>query len=73
MIETPVRSTYVFPNTTDEYPGHLSPSQVVEYLSCGLCFYLNRVQKMPKPLSINLPFGSSIHKAVEVARLRYRP
>jgi hypothetical protein len=69
VIETPIRSKYIFPNTTEVYEGHLSPSQVTEYLNCGLCFYLNRVRKMPKPLSINLPIGSAIHKAVEQARL----
>jgi hypothetical protein len=63
------RTTYTFPNSSAEYEGHLSPSQVTEFLSCGMCYYLNRVRKMPKPLSINLPIGSSIHKAVERARL----
>jgi len=63
------RSKFVFPNTTEEYEGHLSPSQVTEFLACGQCYYLNRVRKLPKPLSINLPIGSAIHKAVEQARL----
>lgn len=69
MIAERVNGPYYFPNTTEEYEGHLSPSQVTEFLSCGMCYYLNRVRKMPKPLSINLPIGSSIHKAVEYARL----
>jgi hypothetical protein len=63
------RSTYTFPNTTAEYAGHLSPSQITSYLACPLCYYLGRVRKMPKPLSVNLPIGSAIHKAVETARL----
>lgn len=69
MIAEPVRSRFIFPNTTEEYEGHLSPSQVVEFLACGHCYYLNRVRKLPKPLSINLPIGSAIHKAVEHARV----
>ena len=72
ITEAPVRSTYTFPNTTEEYEGHLSPSQVTEFLSCGMCYYLNRVRKMPKPLSINLPIGSSVHKAVERARADFK-
>ena len=67
------RTKYTFPNTTTEYAGHLSPSQVTSYLSCPLCYYLGRIKKLPKPLSINLPWGSGIHKGLEVARLSTAP
>jgi hypothetical protein len=63
------RTRYTFPNTTEDNPGWLSPSQVTSYLSCPLCYYLGRVRKMPKPLGVALPIGSAVHKAVETARL----
>jgi len=62
------RSTYIFPNSTTEYPGHLSPSQVTSFLRCGECYRLSRIEKLPKPLSIHLTIGSSLHKALERAR-----
>ncbi|HVA19540.1 MAG TPA: PD-(D/E)XK nuclease family protein [Solirubrobacteraceae bacterium] len=81
MVEAPVRggwsaaraasrSTFVFPNTTAEYPGHLSPSQVTSFLRCAECYRLARIEKIPRPLSIHLPIGSAVHKAIEHARLR---
>lgn len=63
------RSTYHFHNTTETEPGWLSPSSITSYLSCPACFYLSRIRKLPKPLSINLPLGSGLHKAIEKARL----
>jgi len=63
------RTRYTFPNTTSENPGWLSPSQVTSFLYCGECYRLSRIEKMPRPLSVNLPIGSAIHKAVETARL----
>jgi hypothetical protein len=69
MIDAPVRSTWKFPNTTETEPGWLSPSQVTEYLSCPSCYELGRIQHLPRPLGVNLPIGSAIHKAVEMARL----
>jgi hypothetical protein len=63
------RTRYTFPNTTDENPGWLSPSQVTEFLSCGACYELGRIRKIPRPLSVNLPIGSAVHKAIESARL----
>lgn len=64
----PLRSKYVFPNTTETEPGWLSPSQVTSFLYCGECYRLSRIEKLPRPLSVNLPIGSAIHKAVEMAR-----
>ncbi len=69
MIDTPVRSTYTFPNTTEDNPGWLSPSQITEFLRCGYCYRLNRIDHLPRPLGINLAIGSSVHKAVEQMRL----
>jgi hypothetical protein len=69
MIDAPSRSKFVFPNSSSEYEGHLSPSQVVEWLRCPACYELNRIRKLPRPLGINLPIGSAVHRAVEQARL----
>lgn len=63
------RTRYTFPNTTEDNPGWLSPSQVTSFLYCGKCYELSRIQKLPRPLSVNLPIGSAVHKAVEQARL----
>lgn len=68
IAEAPVRSAWIFPNTTSEYEGHLSPSQVVSYLRCGECYRLSRIEKLSRPLSIHLAIGSSVHKAIERAR-----
>lgn len=68
MIETPTRSKWIFPNSTTEYEGHLSPSQVTSYLRCGECYRLSRIEKLARPLAIYLPIGSAIHKALETAR-----
>src|SRR6266571_5402031 len=65
------RSKYMFPNTTEDNPGWLSPSQITEFLRCGYCYKLNRIDHLPRPLGINLAIGSSVHKAVEEARLTY--
>lgn len=59
---------YRFPNATDSDPGWLSPSQVTSYLRCPQCWYLERVEKIAKPLGISLIVGSTVHKAVEYAR-----
>src|ERR1700675_1109286 len=60
---------YTFPNTTRDNPGWLSPSQITEFLRCAYCYKLNRIDHMARPLGINLPIGSAVHKAVEQARL----
>jgi hypothetical protein len=69
VIDTPTRTKYVFPNTTEDNLGWLSPSQVTSFLYCGECYRLSRIEKLPRPLSVNLPIGSAVHKAVEHARL----
>lgn len=66
----PERTDWIFPNTTDEYAGHLSPSQITSFLRCGECYRLSRVEKMPRPLGVNLAIGSAVHKAIETARLK---
>lgn len=63
------RTKYTFPNTTEDNPGWLSPSSITEFLRCGYCFKLNRIDHMARPLGINLPIGSAVHKAVEHVRL----
>lgn len=63
------RTRWTFPNTTPDDPGWLSPSQVTSFLYCGECYRLSRIEKLPRPLSVNLPIGSAVHKAVEQARL----
>jgi len=63
------RTRYTFHNTTETDPGWLSPSSITEFLRCGYCWKLNRIDRMPRPLGINLPIGSALHKAVELARL----
>ena len=67
------RTKYVFHNSSDAEPGWLSPSSIVEFLRCGKCFELNRIRHLPRPLGINLPIGSAIHRAVELARLNTNP
>ena len=63
------RTKYTFANTTETEPGWLSPISITEFLRCGYCFKLNRIDHVARPLGINLPIGSAVHKAVEVARL----
>src|SRR5258706_15018759 len=63
------RTKYTFHNTTETEPGWLSPSSITEFLRCSYCWKLNRIDHMARPLGINLPIGSAVHKAVEQARL----
>lgn len=63
------RTRYTFPNTTEDNPGWLSPSQVTEFLRCGYCYKLSRIDRLARPLGISLAIGSAVHKAVEQARL----
>jgi len=60
---------YRFPNAAERDPGWLSPSQVVRYMTCPACFEAERILRIPKPLSINLPIGGATHKAVEFMRM----
>lgn len=57
------RTQYEFPHS-----DHLSPSQIVEYLNCGECFKLSRIERVPRPLAVALPIGGAVHKAVEWQR-----
>jgi hypothetical protein len=59
-----VLSTYNLPR------GHLSASQVAEWLKCGACYYYNRIHTppIPRPVGIALPIGSAVHKGVEHLR-----
>lgn len=68
MIDAPTRSVWTFPNTTEDYEGHLSPSQVTEFLRCGECYRLNRIEHLPRPLGISLAIGSAVHRAIEQVR-----
>jgi PD-(D/E)XK nuclease superfamily len=65
------RTKYEFPNTDEVRgePGWLSPSSITEFLRCGYCYKLNRIDHVARPLGINLPIGSAVHKSVEQARL----
>jgi hypothetical protein len=65
VIAAEDRKVWTFP-TGD----HLSPSQITEYLSCPACMKLSRIDRVPRPLSVALPIGGSVHKAVEVQRQR---
>src|SRR5215472_5363265 len=47
---------------------HLSASQITEYLACPACYEMSRVRKLPKPMSVTLPIGGAVHKAVESQR-----
>jgi PD-(D/E)XK nuclease superfamily len=58
-----IERKYAFPHS-----DHLSPSQITEYLSCPECFRLNRIDRVPHPLSVALPIGGAVHKAVELQR-----
>src|SRR5712664_3205767 len=62
------RQQYRFPNAHDSDPGWLSPSQVVSWLACPACFEAERILKIAKPMSVNLPIGGATHKAVEFMR-----
>jgi hypothetical protein len=67
------RTRYTFPNTTEDNPGWLSPSQVTEFLRCGYCYKLSRIDRVPRPLGINLAIGSAVHKALEQMRIGAAP
>ena len=46
---------------------HISHSQIFQYSSCSLKYQFQYVEKRPpERISINLPFGSAIHKAIEM-------
>lgn len=60
------RTQWAFPHS-----DHLSPSQITEYLSCPKCFELSRIERIPRPLSVALPIGGAVHKAVEIWRSAY--
>lgn len=60
------RSTYLFPNASDENPiGHLSPSQVNEFRDCAACYEANRVLHIPRVDTIHFAIGGGLHKAAE--------
>ena len=45
---------------------YISYSQIFTYLNCGLKYHFSYVRQMPaERVSINLPFGLAIHKALE--------
>lgn len=50
--------------------GYLSPSQATRWMICGACYELEYVLKVPKPMSVNLPLGGAVHRAVETMRHR---
>src|SRR6266446_8794455 len=62
MIAEP-RTTYTFPHA-----DHLSPSSIGDYLRCPRCFQYSRIDKHPYPMSVSLPIGGAVHKAVEELR-----
>jgi len=46
---------------------HISPSQVSTYIACPLKYRFSYVeQRQPERISMALPFGSSIHKSIEI-------
>lgn len=56
--------SYQFPK------GYLSPSQITRYLTCPACYSLEYVDHVAKPMSVNLPIGGAVHRAVEEMRRR---
>lgn len=57
------RKEWKFPHS-----DHLSPTQIGSYLACPKCWELERIQRLPKPMSVALPIGGAVHKAVETLR-----
>ena len=46
---------------------HISHSQIFTYLNCSLKYFFQYVKhRPPERISINLPFGSAIHSAIEM-------
>jgi putative RecB family exonuclease len=46
---------------------HISHSQIFTYTTCSLRYFLKYVRGLPpERISINLPFGSAIHSAIEM-------
>lgn len=48
--------------------GYLSPSQCWSYLSCPSCYFLERIERIPKPVSADLMVGRFTHAAVAAMR-----
>lgn len=64
LVAPTERREWRFPHS-----DHLSPSQISEFLGCPLCFRLSRIDRVPHPLSVALPIGGAVHKAVEILRI----
>lgn len=50
--------------------GYLSPTQVWGYINCPYCYYLERIAKVPKPVSADLMIGRFAHAAAASMRQR---
>jgi hypothetical protein len=48
--------------------GYLSPTQVWGYIQCPWCYYLERIEKVPKPVSADLMIGRFAHASVAEMR-----
>ena len=48
--------------------GYLSPTQVWSYISCPYCYYLERIARVPKPVSADLMIGRFAHASLAAMR-----
>lgn len=62
------RSSYRFPNATDDHDGWLTPTGIADFMRCPRCWEIANVLKAPRPIGIDLPIGRVIHRAIEFAR-----
>jgi hypothetical protein len=56
------RSSYTLPLS------HLSPAQVLAYLTCPACYEAQYVHHQPRKVNIALPLGSGVHAGIAYAR-----
>jgi hypothetical protein len=48
--------------------GYLSPTQVWGYISCPYCYWLERIARVPKPISADLMIGRFAHASLSHMR-----
>ena len=53
--------------------GYLSPTQVWGYINCPYCYYLERIAKVPKPVSADLMIGRFAHASIAHMRAILTP
>ena len=50
-------------------PDHISPTAAKSYLGCSLRYWFERVLRLPKPTSVSLHLGKSVHAALQAFHL----